>query len=151
VEERVSPAEELHMAVSENFPQDEPLFAASISSEDRQQAESGSPASSTGEDARASTFTGTKPDSAIAYGGMGVRDRSTEHSEEARFQAASSESQVGSDEWEREQKRLHQMNVAAVFGDEHTEEESHASEMQPAPDEPAASPQASAPGTMEEE
>jgi Rne/Rng family ribonuclease len=33
-----------------------------------------------------------------------------------------SEMSVGSSEWEREQQRLHQMNVAAVFGEDATEE-----------------------------
>jgi Rne/Rng family ribonuclease len=54
------------------------------------------------------------------------RDRATRD----RARGAAANAQVGSSEWDREQKRLHEMNVAAVFGGvtEQTEvhEESHA-------------------------
>jgi len=66
----------------------------------------------------------------------------------------SSEREVGSDEWEREQRRLHQMNVAAVFGGEEVvEEDEHNEERLVArPEDSDASPvDAAAAGTVTEE
>jgi ribonuclease G len=79
-----SPVEETHSAVSENFPQDEPLFAQGD--------------------------TRNNPEQEL------VADR--RHAEQI---AAVPE--VDTDEWEREQKREHERNVAAVFGSEAAEPE----------------------------
>lgn len=109
---------ETHSAISDNFPQDEPLFAEADSS------------------------------------GNGDDQRSMVDPERI---AGSPE--IGSDEWEREQKREHERNVAAVFGEESeqpqrgspssTEEDSPAStdlnQSSPAPAGLAP------PGTLEEE
>jgi ribonuclease G len=46
-------------------------------------------------------------------------DHQEEHAATAETKSAV---QIGSSEWEREQQRLHQMNVASVFGEEVTEE-----------------------------
>jgi len=149
-EKSTSSAHEGHNAIAVTFPQDEPLFAGATVSGETQQAESSLPASGTGEDARASTFMNAEPAPPIQYGETSVPARSTGHPEDARFEVSPPEPRVGSDEWEREQRRLHQMNVAAVFG-EHTDEDSHSSESRPVSDEPSATPLAAAPGTMEEE
>jgi Rne/Rng family ribonuclease len=143
-----SVTDEGHNAIAETFPQDEPLFAEATVTGETQEAESSLPASSTGEAPSVSTF--NEEAFAINYGATGVPARSEEQLEAGNFDNRSKGSQVDSDEWEREQKRLHQMNVAAVFG-EHTDEESHPSESRPISDEPSATPLAAAPGTMEEE
>ena len=70
--------------------------------------------------------------------------------ESAATEVAQSQPESGSDAWDREQKRLHQMNVAAVFGREETVQTEHE-------DKPAAVPEHSdqgpgaARGTIEEE
>jgi len=120
--QKATPAtDEVHNAIAETFPQDEPLFAEATVGGETQQAESSLPASSTGEDARASTLMNDEPAPPIQYGGTGVPARSTGHPEDARFEVPPPEPQVGSDQWEREQKRRHEMNVAAVFGGEQKE------------------------------
>ena len=72
---------------------------------------------------------------------------------------ASSSAALESEEWEREQKRLHQMNVAAVFGgEEATEERSEDRNHEPGedkstliPEVPHAEPAVTAHGTLEHE
>ena len=46
-----------------------------------------------------------------------------EHEEELQARGAAATAEVGTAEWDREQRRLHEMNVAAVFGGDATEEE----------------------------
>ena len=62
---------------------------------------------------------------------------------------------VGSDEWDREQKRLHEMNVAEVFGGEETEEDMESAETESPAAEPneeeTAPARTTAPGTIEHE
>ncbi len=81
--------EETHVAVSDKFPDDEPLFVAQSESAD-----------------------GSVAEETPNYGGTGVLAHSAQANEPA----------VHSDEWDREQKRLHEMNVAAVFGGEESEQ-----------------------------
>jgi len=83
--------------------------------------------------------------------------QSEEHHEAEHVEAhAESSAETAEEAWDREQKQLHQMNVAAVFGDAQVEEETVAEEKsqgEPLPAEPAqeaASTQAPA-GALEEE
>src|SRR5262249_50736111 len=72
-----------------------------------------------------------------------------EHSD--RLTAATEHPEVGSEEWDREQKRLHERNVAAVFGDEAAREKEEAKRPESevaANEQPAPS---LAAGTLEEE
>jgi Rne/Rng family ribonuclease len=90
--------------LADAFPQDEPLFAAE-----------GSERESAGADFREAEQSSTKWGQPTNYGGTGVSDHSSEDQ---------IETDAGSDEWDRQQKRLHEMNVAAVFGGDTTEGES---------------------------
>src|SRR6266567_109080 len=144
--EAISPVEESHTAIFENFPQDEPLFAEAALAGDTEQAESRNATSSTGEDAPATTL--NEEASAIDYGATGVPARSEKQQEARNFEASSKQSHVGSSQWD-EQKRLHEMNVAAVFGGEEAEDDSEEPESVQA--EPPVAPIQTAPGTMEEE
>ena len=78
------------------------------------------------------------------------------------FVRKSHESEVGSEDWDREQKRLHDMNVAAIFGGEEAVEENETEEHETEEHEQHAAtvhsderaeehPVATAHGTMEEE
>jgi Rne/Rng family ribonuclease len=86
------------VAVSETFPQDEPLFA-------EKHGEGFAP-----DQAR------TAPDT------VGEDDRPRNQEREEYPQAPHSSAEVGSEDWQRDQKRQHEMNVAAVFGSD-TEDE----------------------------
>src|SRR5947207_4187381 len=86
-----------------------------------------------------------------------IEDAAPQHPEHAIEEQSARD--FGSEEWEREQKRLHQMNVAEVFGGEETEVEEDG-ERQPSKRETfhfaadpsqSASVQASAAGTLEHE
>ena len=83
--------------ISENFPEDEPLFVAQTSEDQVSDAHAA--------EAEESSF---------------ARLPDEESAEEDKFEAPV---EVGSPAWEREQQRLHQMNVAAVFGEEEAVEE----------------------------
>ncbi|HEY7353916.1 MAG TPA: Rne/Rng family ribonuclease, partial [Terriglobales bacterium] len=114
-------------AVSETFPQDEPLFAEdqSVSSD----------LGSTGEDASVPK---------TEQHGQGTEGIPYE---------VDSLSNVDSDDWERQQKRQHEMNVAAVFGSD-TEEEQISEQAENPADSVSASenqPTVAAAGTIEEE
>jgi ribonuclease G len=160
--EPISTIAETHNAVAESFPQDEPLFAASPASQDIATDLGLTPSGSTGEDAPASTFSDLEVP-ALGFGGKSVpspvsgRDpvRSTEDGDAGKpFEPSYAEPDIGSEEWDREQKRLHEMNVAAVFGGEETErvpEEPQSSSTSEQPAQPAIRTMQSAPGTMEEE
>ncbi|PYV62818.1 MAG: ribonuclease [Acidobacteria bacterium] len=91
--------------LADAFPQDEPLFAAGGSERE----------SAGAADFREAEQFSTTWGQPTNYGGTGVSD----HSSEAHI-----ETDAGSDEWDRQQKRLHEMNVAAVFGGDTTEGES---------------------------
>jgi Rne/Rng family ribonuclease len=148
-----APAEESHTAIFENFPQDEPLFAEGAS------AEQGESNGSTfmGDDARGSTFNAAEYEAPSSpYGGRGIHARSAERHEASAIETHARESEVGSNEWDREQKRLHEMNVAAVFGGDETEQDSEESEFRASSEQhpetsASAAPMQTAPGTMEEE
>ncbi|HKW17740.1 MAG TPA: Rne/Rng family ribonuclease [Terriglobales bacterium] len=84
--------DETHSAVSETFPQDEPLFADLHSDEEN--------ASAHAELVRSENRTTDIP--------IRLRDEFDDFQE--------SHSEAGSEQWDREQKRLHEQNVAAVFG-----------------------------------
>src|SRR5438067_8519136 len=95
---------ELPETLADAFPQDEPLFAAE-----------GSERESVGADFREAEQSSTTWGQPTNYGGTSV----PAHSSEDQI-----ETDAGSDEWDRQQKRLHEMNVAAVFGGDTTEGES---------------------------
>jgi ribonuclease G len=91
--------EDTHAELSEQFPQDEPLFAESSH---------GSPNSEA-----------VSPNEDQDFANL--RDLESDHSqalthEEHATVKSSFEPEIGSDEWEREQRRQHERNVAAVFG-----------------------------------
>jgi Rne/Rng family ribonuclease len=114
--------EERPAAIAETFPQDEPLFIQ-VASDSEHSAEGDSPV--------AKTETLAREESQAVPGGQ----MEPEH--------RPSESASGTEEWDREQRRLHQMNVAAVFGGaEATEEEERETESESSPsashEEPAA-------------
>ena len=100
--------------LADAFPQDEPLFAAEGSERE--------PAGADFREAeQSSTMWGQAPSGVpeptaftTNYGGTSV----PAHSSEDQI-----ETDAGSDEWDRQQKRLHEMNVAAVFGGDTTEGE----------------------------
>ena len=154
--ETISPVEESHTAIFENFPQDEPLFAEAAPAADTERAEPRDATFSTDEDARASTFVDAEAPIA-AYRGTGVPARSTEQPASKDFEAPSSQSEASSDDWDREQKRLHEMNVAAVFGEDEAEQDSEEPESHPSSEQhPEArnsdtAPMQTAQGTLEEE
>jgi len=83
--------------------------------------------------------------------------RDDEHLEEKpeapRARGAAANAQVGSPEWDREQKKLHQMNVAAVFGGMETEEEFREEDDKPitAPEHSDQAPPRAAAGRLHEE
>jgi len=156
-EEPVFSAKEVDAALSETFPQDEPLFAASnevaVETEFPDSA-GGGPAEET------STTRGHTPEPALSaveravqlgedtptpnYGGTGVLAGSAQANETA----------VHSEEWDREQKRLHEMNVAAVFGGQETieeEQEKRSTETSISFGEAPAAHASAASGTVEEE
>jgi ribonuclease G len=83
-----------HAAISETFPQDEPLFAAVDSAEHSPKTWD---AAVNSPDERTNVV--ADPDEELSHPGR------------PRFLP-----EVGSEEWEREQKRQHEMNVAAMFG-----------------------------------
>jgi ribonuclease G len=87
------PATETTAAISETFPQEEPLFAAS--------------------DSPNVSETWNRPLDSEG-GGTGILNRSDEEFAEATDSRDLPE--IGSEEWEREKKREHEINVAAVFG-----------------------------------
>ena len=126
-------AEQTEVVLSDTFPEDEPLFA----SEHIEEAPAEVTATSL-ESPQSSTLRGQPPLS-IEGGGAGVLARSEEVSEP----------QVGSEAWDREQKRLHDMNVAAVFGGDDTVEE-EPEQLRSATSEQAV-PVSPVPGTVEEE
>ena len=83
---------EFRPGLSDKFPEDEPLFA-------------------------------TREDEGAEENAAPLERQEEAQSERAPLRSEiRSEMSVGSSEWEREQQRLHQMNVAAVFGEEVAEE-----------------------------
>jgi Rne/Rng family ribonuclease len=122
-EEPVLTVQESEETLAEAFPQDEPLFADAVTETPN-----------------------------IDFGGTGVLARSAERQESSVDVPESLEPEIGSHEWDREQKRLHEMNVAAVFGgDEADERDRPAPEISAVSDEPAPPALSSASGTVEEE
>ena len=74
-----------------------------------------------------------------------------EQTPQARVAPMSVIPEVGTVEWDREQQRLHQMNVAAVFGGSEIEEAQNVQPPQPENASAPARPAAAAAGTVEEE
>jgi Rne/Rng family ribonuclease len=163
--------EEAPEALADAFPQDEPLFAEvaaepGADSVDFGPAEGSSPVweqehkSNLGEMEEALPTAGveSKAETEFEMNNGGTEPALSDRPEGGRrmgVPARSSEfSEVGSDEWDRQQKRRHEMNVAAVFGGEETIEEE-----QPHPrtgisdssSEPASAALSATPGTVEEE
>jgi len=138
--------------LADAFPQDEPLFAAEASERESAGAdfrEAEQPSTTWGQVPSAVRLNEAEAESAEEnispiYGGTGVPARLSQEGNQGR----SAES--GSEAWDREQKRLHEMNVAAVFGGEETTEEEHERPIGEVFSETAVA-QASAPGTVEEE
>jgi len=91
-------------ALSQTFPHDEPMFAASVAL---------SPAETT-------TVTETPVAKAVAV------SEPTTHSMRQTGEVPVVE--VGTDAWDREQRKQHERNVAAVFGDTGTEAQAHVAE-----------------------
>ena len=94
----------------------------------------------------------------FAKGGDGTQPQLAETHEAPRARGAAAFAQVGSAEWDQEQKRRHQMNVAAVFGRVQTEEAETQEEEQEdddklaiAPEHSDQAPPTASAGTMEEE
>jgi ribonuclease G len=88
-------SDESHAAVSETFPQDEPLFAQPQKPE---------------------SLAGEAPK---LLEQEGAETSAPSHLADEEFSSADerdSGAEVGSEEWDREQKRLHEQNVAAIFG-----------------------------------
>lgn len=142
---------EVSEAVADVFPADEPLFAergGNQTSDDSRYEHAAEDAHSTPSPRSVAQGRLRRPtDSSweTPYGGTGVLARSSQEDEEK------GSSTVGSDERDREQKRLHEMNVAEVFGGaeaapEESSESTSATEFQQEP-RAARSPE----GTIEEE
>ena len=119
--------EEGHKAVAETFPEDEPLFAET----DRESSlESKHATSSAGEDARVSKFSASHQGQVTAnhHEEANSAAGSAEYREQESLEVPAHNAEVGSDEWDREQKRRHERNVAAVFGAEEAKQESAVAE-----------------------
>jgi Rne/Rng family ribonuclease len=134
-EQPVLPVQELEEALVEAFPQDEPLFATEIT-----EVAPVEPGSTIWEQPPSAVQL-DEPAQIAHVGAAGVPARSAQAIEAA----------VDSDEWDREQKRLHEMNVAAVFGGETVEEDRPSTETPAVSNEPVASALSTKPGTVEEE
>jgi ribonuclease G len=146
------PSESPKGALSETFPADEPLFAEAALSAGY--AESDQP-----REIDSHTFSTSEVDPEHPSAGQ-ERGSSTFRFGEAEQDTRASETAVGSFEWDREQRRRHELNVAAVFGGGQTEENrqdnqlvavpGHSDQTPSAPPAGALSAGTSA-GTMEEE
>ena len=149
-EEPVLSVQQPEGALVEAFPQDEPLFATETA--EGAAAEPGptmweQPPSAVqlDEPAQVAHF-GTNEPALSDRPKRGSRMGVPVHSAQA------SEAAVDSDEWDRQQKRLHEMNVAAVFGgEEAVEDDRPSTETSAVSNEPAASALSTASGTVEEE
>jgi ribonuclease G len=112
--------------IAQAFPEDEPLFAAPEAS--RQQPHSSGPEGDLAEAARQQVEADAEIETVRVPFGTGSR------------------------EWEREQTRLHRMNVAAVFGAEAADaEEEPAHPLASASERPEVAPSPASAGTIEEE
>ncbi len=92
--------------LSQTFPDDEPIFAASPAT-----AKSETPTATAGQSPAAAEATVAEP---------------SVH--EMRHSIETPTVEVGTEEWDREQRRQHERNVAAVFGDTGTETHAHVAE-----------------------
>jgi Rne/Rng family ribonuclease len=123
----------------EKFPEDEPLFAAESPENmlpHEEQHESEQPSKVWGQPSPAVRLSGAQETTAPPeVTSSRVEDETAEYPA------------VGSESWDREQKRLHEMNVAAVFGGEETIEE----EPEQRTEGEQATPVSAASGTVEEE
>src|SRR5947207_2940966 len=115
--------------LADAFPQDEPLFAAE-GSEPASSAvdfrESEQPSTTWGQPPSAVRLSEEESAPITNYEGTGVPARSGSNQQLSSTQAEVPE--VGSDEWDRNQRRLHEMNVAAIFGGEQAEPSPESSE-----------------------
>ncbi|HZQ18996.1 MAG TPA: Rne/Rng family ribonuclease [Terriglobales bacterium] len=109
-------AEDSHAAISESFPQDEPLFAG-ISSRSPE----------------------TEP----------LNERPAEREPDSSANDLTAASEVGPEDWGREQKRLHEQSVTAVFG-QTAEEQQENEEINQTADAREAEPSASVSGRPEQ-
>jgi Rne/Rng family ribonuclease len=129
--------EDTHAELSEKFPQDEPLFAQANDS--------------------ASNLNNFSATADRAFNTQSDTERDDRHAlayEERVPVSATLQQEVGSEDWEREQKQQHEKNVAAIFGRDENEEAGDEGSEESAPiphdhsDPLSAAPAA---GTMEEE
>jgi len=132
-------------AVFEKFPEDEPLFAAAVGEglPDHEQHESEQPSKMWEQP--------SKPALSEVEGAVHVSEaQATEATSPLAEDETAEYPAFGSEAWDREQKRLHEMNVAAVFGGQEAVEEEQ--EQPNRETESSAEPTpAAAPGTVEEE
>jgi Rne/Rng family ribonuclease len=141
-EEARSFTEETPSGISQSFPQDEPLFSEAADRASELDAE------------RSDRVRQDRLDSTAHREETRVFADSRAPEEQASSEASFAEPEVESEEWNREQKRQHERNVAAVFGEETGGEagdrvaEDRMTAAHEHSDEAVA---AAAPGTMEEE
>jgi Rne/Rng family ribonuclease len=145
-EEPVLSVQQPEEALVEAFPQDEPLFAVKteLSAEGAAHTQAASEYSSR---------MWEQPPSAVPVSApISHQEEYTNNHAEIGDLAQIDEPAVASDEWDREQKRLHEMNVAAVFGGEEVvEEDQPITGIPGASNESPASALSGVPGTVEEE
>jgi Rne/Rng family ribonuclease len=153
-EEPVHSVQEPEEALIEAFPQDEPLFAVKteLSAEGTAHTQAADDYTSRMWEQPPSAVPAPRPfsqeENTTDVGGTGVPARSDAN----HGRGESSETEVGSDDWDLQQKRLHEMNVAAVFGGEEAVEEDQPITRTPsASNESPVSALSGAPGTVEEE
>ncbi len=144
----ISPSESPKGALSETFPADEPLFAEATLS-------GGYAESDHSREIDSHTFSTSEVAPEHPSAGQ-ERRPSTVQFAEAEQDTRTSETAVGSFEWDREQKRRHELNVATVFGGGQTEENREDDRLVAVPEHsdqtPSAAPAGTlSAGTMEEE
>src|ERR1700675_1959300 len=110
-EETHSFKEEKTSGVSQSFPQDEPLFLEAADRASELEAE------------RSDRARQDRLDSTVHEEETQVSADSRTYQEHTTAKASFAEPEADSEKWNREQKRQHERNVAAVFGDEAGEED----------------------------
>src|SRR5438128_8314226 len=149
-EEPVLSVQQPEGALVEAFPQDEPLFATETA-----EGAAAEPGPTMWEQPPSAVQLDEPPQ--VAHFGTNEPALSDRPKRGSRMgvpvhSAQASEAAVDSDEWDRQQKRLHEMNVAAVFGgEEAVEDDRPSTETSAVSNEPAASALSTASGTVEEE
>jgi len=112
--------------VTASFPEDEPLFAEGTAPGEQKREVEESPA-------------------------VFAEPKDEQPQQELRARGAAANAEIGSPEWDREQRRLHEMNVAEVFGADETEEEVIGEDNKPFAESDQSPVAAAHRGTLEEE